>query len=165
MFCNLILDSLLRGFRELGIYVLAFADDLVLMFSGQSASSIEEEANRALACVHCWGVRNKLRFAASKTNSMVLTKKLKYDDPVVYMNDAKISLVGEIRLLGMTVDRKLTGKLAVPKMLDAVQRSVALKACWAQRTVSLHSALILSRLLPLDIRVREAVWLYEVKRG
>ncbi|GBP95481.1 hypothetical protein EVAR_65212_1 [Eumeta japonica] len=28
-----------------------------------------------------------------------------------------------------------------------------------------HSALILSRLLPLDIRVSEAAWLYEVKRG
>ncbi|GBP78444.1 Putative 115 kDa protein in type-1 retrotransposable element R1DM [Eumeta japonica] len=193
--------------RELGVYVQAFADDVVLMFSGQSASSIEE-ANHALARVHCWGVRNKLRFAPSKTNSMVLTKKLKYDDPVVHMNGEQISLVGEIRLLGLTIDRKLTfvphvakackkatniykglaraakatwglspeivrtiyitvieptvlyascawapatGKLGVRKMLDAVQRSVALKACRAHRTVSLHSALILSRLLPLDI--------------
>ncbi|GBP79528.1 hypothetical protein EVAR_89894_1 [Eumeta japonica] len=50
-------------------------------------------------------------------------------------------------------------------MLDAVQRSVALKACRAFRTLSLHSALILSRLLPIDIRVREVAWLYEVKRG
>ncbi|GBP53033.1 hypothetical protein EVAR_43318_1 [Eumeta japonica] len=50
-------------------------------------------------------------------------------------------------------------------MLDAVQRSVALKACRAHRTVSLHSALILARLLPLDIRVREVAWLYEVERG
>ncbi|GBP78439.1 Putative 115 kDa protein in type-1 retrotransposable element R1DM [Eumeta japonica] len=58
-----------------------------------------------------------------------------------------------------------TRKLGVRKMLDAVQRSVALKACRAHRTVSLHSALILARLLPLDIRVREVAWLYEVKRG
>ncbi|GBP48765.1 hypothetical protein EVAR_32785_1 [Eumeta japonica] len=50
-------------------------------------------------------------------------------------------------------------------MLGAVQSSVALKACRAHRTVSLHSALILSRLLPLNMRVREAAWLYEVKRG
>ncbi|GBP68550.1 hypothetical protein EVAR_53968_1 [Eumeta japonica] len=46
-------------------------------------------------------------------------------------------------------------------MLDALQRSVALKVCRAYPMVSLHSALILSRLLPLDIRMREAVWLYE----
>ncbi|GBO99369.1 Putative 115 kDa protein in type-1 retrotransposable element R1DM [Eumeta japonica] len=146
-----------------------------------------------LARVHCWGVRNKLRFAPSKTNSMVLTKKLKYDDPVVHMNGERISSVGEIRLLGLTIDKKLTfiphvakackkatniykglaraakatwglspeivrtiyitviepivlyascawapatRKLGVRKMLDAVQRSVALKACRAHRTVS-----------------------------
>ncbi|GBP91972.1 Putative 115 kDa protein in type-1 retrotransposable element R1DM [Eumeta japonica] len=106
-FWNLILDSLLRELGELGVYVQAFADDVVLMFSGQSASSIEEETNHALARVHCGGVRNKLRFAPSKTNSMVLTKKLKYDDPVVHMNGEQISLVGEIRL-GLTIDRKLT---------------------------------------------------------
>ncbi|GBP04941.1 hypothetical protein EVAR_3816_1 [Eumeta japonica] len=56
------------------------------MFSVQSALSIKKELNRALARVHCWGVRNKLKFAPPKINSMVLTKKLKYDDPVVHMN-------------------------------------------------------------------------------
>ncbi|GBP11962.1 hypothetical protein EVAR_74578_1 [Eumeta japonica] len=64
----------------------AFSDDVVLMFFGQSASSVEEAANRALVHVHCWEVRNKLRFVPSETNSMVLTRKLKYDDPVVHMN-------------------------------------------------------------------------------
>ncbi|GBP89235.1 hypothetical protein EVAR_71121_1 [Eumeta japonica] len=58
-----------------------------------------------------------------------------------------------------------TRKLGVRKMFDAVWRSVVLKACRAHRTVSLHFVLILSRLLRLDIRVREAAWLYEVKRG
>ncbi|GBP24895.1 hypothetical protein EVAR_14229_1, partial [Eumeta japonica] len=214
-FWNLILDSLLRELGELGVYLQVFADDVVLVFSEQSASSIKEEANRALARVHCWEVINKLRFTSSKTNSMLLTKKLKYDDPVVHMNGEQISLlVGQIRLLDLTIDRKLkfiphvakackktvniykglaqaakakwglspevtrtvyvvmiepkvlyascvwapaTRKLGVRKMLNAVQRSVALKACGAHRTVSLHSALIPSMLLPLDIRVREAV--------
>ncbi|GBP60064.1 hypothetical protein EVAR_7057_1 [Eumeta japonica] len=50
-------------------------------------------------------------------------------------------------------------------MLDAVQRSVALKACRAHCTVFLHSALILSRLFPIDIKARKVAGLYEVKRG
>ncbi|GBP71821.1 Putative 115 kDa protein in type-1 retrotransposable element R1DM [Eumeta japonica] len=165
-------------------YVQAIADDVVLVIFGQLVSLIEGEANRALACVHSWGVRNKLRFAPLKNNSMVLIKKLKYDDAVVHINGEQISLVGEIRLLGLTIDRKLifiphvtksckkaaniykglaraakatwslslkvvriiyitmiesvvlyascawtlaTGKLGVQKMLDTVQRSVALK--------------------------------------
>ncbi|GBP87884.1 hypothetical protein EVAR_63823_1 [Eumeta japonica] len=50
-------------------------------------------------------------------------------------------------------------------MLDVVQHSVAVKACRAHRTASLHSALILLRLLSLDIRAGEAAWLYELRRG
>ncbi|GBP60479.1 Putative 115 kDa protein in type-1 retrotransposable element R1DM [Eumeta japonica] len=132
---------------------------------------------------------------------MVLTKKLKYDDPVVHMNGEQISSVGEIRLLGLTIDKKLT---FIPHVAKACKKAAniykglarAAKATWGLspeivRTIyitviepivlyascawtlatrklgvlSLHSALILSRLLPLDIRVREVAWLYEVKRG
>ncbi|GBP00870.1 hypothetical protein EVAR_50151_1 [Eumeta japonica] len=125
------------------------------MFSGQSASSIEEEANHALARVHCWGVRNKL---SPSGQGDVGSESGGREDHIHYRNRANRAV--RIVRLG-TGDRKL----GVRKMLDAVQRSVALKACRAHRTVSLHSALILSRLLPLDIRVREAAWLYEVKRG
>ncbi|GBP18798.1 Putative 115 kDa protein in type-1 retrotransposable element R1DM [Eumeta japonica] len=50
-FWNLVLDSLLRELGDLGVYVQAFADDVVLMFSGQSASALEAETNRALAHV------------------------------------------------------------------------------------------------------------------
>ncbi|GBP24319.1 hypothetical protein EVAR_9417_1 [Eumeta japonica] len=41
----------------------------------QSASSVEKDANRALAQAHCCGVRNKLRFTSLRINSIVLTKK------------------------------------------------------------------------------------------
>ncbi|GBP30779.1 Retrovirus-related Pol polyprotein from type-1 retrotransposable element R1 [Eumeta japonica] len=51
-FWNLSLDSLLREIGELVLYVRAFAVDMVLMFSGQLASWIEEDANHALARVH-----------------------------------------------------------------------------------------------------------------
>ncbi|GBP87912.1 Putative 115 kDa protein in type-1 retrotransposable element R1DM [Eumeta japonica] len=68
---------------------------------------VEEDADRALAHVHCWRIKNKLRLSPPKTNLMVLTKKVKYDDPVVHINDEQISLVGEIRLIGLTIDRKL----------------------------------------------------------
>ncbi|GBP97547.1 Putative 115 kDa protein in type-1 retrotransposable element R1DM [Eumeta japonica] len=132
---NIILDSLLRELGVLGVYVQAFADDVVLMFSRQSASSIGEEANHALARVRCWGIRNKLRFAPSKTNSMVLTKMLKYDDPVMHMNGEQINLVGEIHLLGLTIDRKLT---IIPHVAKACKKATniykglarAAKATW-----------------------------------
>ncbi|GBP46525.1 hypothetical protein EVAR_45945_1 [Eumeta japonica] len=51
-----------------------------------------------------------------------------------------------------------TKKLGVRKMLDAVQRSIALEALRAHRTVSLHSVLIFSRLLAIDIRLEILVY-------
>ncbi|GBP10273.1 Putative 115 kDa protein in type-1 retrotransposable element R1DM [Eumeta japonica] len=196
-FWNLVLDFLLQELGDLGVYVQTFADDVVLMFSGQSASALEVEVNRALAHVKDWDDWNKLRFAPSKNNPMMLTKKLKFDVPTIYMGNIIIALVDEIRFLGITIDKRLTftpheakvckkagniykgiarvvkatwrlsleivkmiyvvviepivlyvscawapatSKLGVTKMLDALQRSVALKACRAYRTVSLHSA-------------------------
>ncbi|GBP93762.1 hypothetical protein EVAR_63125_1 [Eumeta japonica] len=41
------------------------------------------------------------------------------------------------------------------KIFDTLQRSVALKTCWALSMVSFHSALILSRILLLQVRMRE----------
>ncbi|GBP90777.1 Putative 115 kDa protein in type-1 retrotransposable element R1DM [Eumeta japonica] len=150
-----------RDFK--GLYK-AFADDVVLMFSGQSASSIGGGQPR-LARVHCWGVRNaEVRAIENKLDGA--DQKLKYDDPVVHMNGERISSVGEIRLLGLSPssqgdvgsesgdredhihyrDRAYRSVRFVrlgtgdeearrAKMLDAVQRSVALKACRAHRTV------------------------------
>ncbi|GBP96413.1 Putative 115 kDa protein in type-1 retrotransposable element R1DM [Eumeta japonica] len=182
---NLVLDSLLRELGDLGVYVQAFADDVVLMFSGQSASALEAETNRALAHVRDWGDRNKLRFAPSKTNAMVLTRKLNQGvqrAASIYKGIARaakatwglspeivrtiyVAAIEPIVTYASCAWAPATKKLGVRKMLDALQRSVALKACRAYKTVSLHSALILARLLPLDIRVREAARLYEVKRG
>ncbi|GBP52410.1 hypothetical protein EVAR_4693_1 [Eumeta japonica] len=52
---NLILDPLLREHKQFGKYVQAVANDMVLIFSGQSVISVEEEAQRALAHVHYCG--------------------------------------------------------------------------------------------------------------
>ncbi|GBP26930.1 hypothetical protein EVAR_95716_1 [Eumeta japonica] len=49
------------------------------------------------------GGQNELRFIL-----MVLTKKLKNGDPIVHINDEQISLIGEIRFLDLTLNRKLT---------------------------------------------------------
>ncbi|XP_026331400.1 uncharacterized protein LOC113238780 [Hyposmocoma kahamanoa] len=221
-FWNLLLDPLLKGLEEKGVHCQAFADDVVLIFSGDNAEQIERQADAALEHVQRWGVENKLKFAPHKTQAMVITNKIKYDSPRLTMGGERIGLSREIKILGLTVDDKLTfnshvrnvcrkaialykqlartakiswglhpevirtiytavieptimyaasawsmatNKLGVKKQLDMVQRGFAQKITKAYRTVSLHSALLLSGLLPLDIRIREAASLYEVKKG
>ncbi|XP_052744231.1 uncharacterized protein LOC128199301 [Bicyclus anynana] len=219
---NLLLDPLLRGLEERGEHCQAFADDVVLVFEGNTGLEISLRANAALAYVQEWGVRNKLRFAPHKTKAMVLTRKLKYDSPRLNMGGTGVDLSGEIKILGLTIDSNLTfnshvkntcmrveglykqlsraarvswglhpqviktiytavvepivlyaasawapaaRKLGVRKRLSALQRGFAQKITKSYRTVSLNSAMALAGILPLDLRIREAAYLYEAKRG
>lgn len=221
-FWNLILDSLLHKMASMGVYCQAFADDVVLVFSDSTTGPLQQSANDTLEVVSEWGVQNKLRFAAHKTNAMVLTRKLKYTVPVLHMSGTRLNLVEHIKLLGLTIDSKLTfnahvsatckkaadiykqlacaakvtwglnreiirtiyvsviepivmyaasawapaaEKLMTRNQFDSLQRGFAQKICKAYRTVSLTSALILSGLLPLDLRVIEAATLFKIRKG
>ncbi|KAJ0170097.1 hypothetical protein K1T71_014703 [Dendrolimus kikuchii] len=219
---DLLLDPLLKDLEARGYYVQAFADDVVLLFDGDSGSSIERGANAALSYVQEWGVRNKLKFAAHKTKAVTFTRKLKYDTPRLSMGGVSIEMASEVKVLGVTIDSSLTfnshirsvcakaisfhkqlsraakvtwglnpevvrimytavlepvilyaasvwapsaTKLGVRKQLNTVQRGFAQKMCRAYKTVSLNSAMVLSGLLPLDLRIKEVASLYEAKRG
>ncbi|XP_045451569.1 uncharacterized protein LOC123660556 [Melitaea cinxia] len=105
---NLLLDPLLQEMEAKGDYAQAFADDVVLLFEGETALEIERRANAALERVRAWGQSNKLRFAPHKTNAMLVTRKLKYDTPRLRMGGIDVVLLSEIKLLGVVIDHKLT---------------------------------------------------------
>ena len=221
-FWNIILDSLLQKLNCDGVYCQAFADDVALVFADHSTHNLEQMINSTLETVVEWGNRNKLNFAAHKTNAMLLTRKTKYDPLRLCMSGTTIELVKEIKILGLVIDHRLSFKShvsaqikkaaniykqlacaakvywglnsdvirtiyvavvepiimyaasawsrstdmqAIQDQLNALQRGFAQKICKAYRTVSLVSALSLSGLLPLDIRIKENASLYKVKRG
>lgn len=105
---NLLLDPLLTELGRQKYYCQAFADDVLLVFDGETALEVQSRANDALAYVHLWGVKNKLKFAPHKTNAMVMTRKLKFDIPRLSMGGAVIGMTDEIKVLGLIIDRKLT---------------------------------------------------------
>ncbi|KAJ2947205.1 hypothetical protein O0L34_g16913 [Tuta absoluta] len=107
-FWNVLLDPLLDEMEERGVFCQAFADDIVLVFSGTTALEIEKVANPTLAHVKAWGAKNRLIFAAHKTNALLVTKKLKYDTPRIHMDGTNIQMVEEVKILGLTIDSKLT---------------------------------------------------------
>lgn len=73
-----------------------FADDIVLVFDGKLASAIERQANATLTNVWVRSVRYRLKFAPHKTCGIVITKKLKYDDPCLSMGTTDIGILKEI---------------------------------------------------------------------
>ncbi|CAH2210898.1 jg7108 [Pararge aegeria aegeria] len=108
IFWNLLLDPLLNGIDERGIYCQAFANDVVLVFSGETAREIQNSANPTLEYINNWGRNNKLKFAAHKTKAMILTNKLKHDTPQLTMGTENLDIVKDIKILGLTKDSKLT---------------------------------------------------------
>lgn len=105
---NILLDTLLKGLQRRGDYGQAFADDVVLLFDGDTAVEVQRRANDALAYVREWGIKHKLKFAPHKTKAMLLTRKLKFDTPHLRMGGVDIAMSKEIKLLGLWIDDKLT---------------------------------------------------------
>lgn len=81
---------------------------MVLIFDGNTAAEIELHENAVLSRVQAWGVSNKLKFAPHRTNSITITRRLKYDTPRLTMGGIDISSSKQIKLLGVTIDAKLT---------------------------------------------------------
>lgn len=102
------MDPLLKDLEMRGDYCQAFADDIVLIFDGDTAQEVQRQANAALAHVQEWGVKNKLKFAPQKTKAMIITRKLKYDTPLLNMGGVDIGMSTDIKILGLIIDHKLT---------------------------------------------------------
>ncbi|GBP34504.1 hypothetical protein EVAR_29899_1 [Eumeta japonica] len=63
-------DHLLLELKDFAVYVQAFAYEVDLVTSGQSASTLEAEANRKIVHIKDWTDQNKLKFVPSKTKAM-----------------------------------------------------------------------------------------------
>ncbi|GBP40470.1 Retrovirus-related Pol polyprotein from type-1 retrotransposable element R1 [Eumeta japonica] len=73
-FWNVILDSLVDKLSNEEVHYQAFADDMILAFSGRSIESLQKRANSVLQVVVPWGDRNKVKFAPLKTKVILFTR-------------------------------------------------------------------------------------------
>lgn len=222
LFWNVQLNPLLEVADTLSAHIQAFADDILVVARAKTTAELETKVNEALGKIAEWGTEYKMRFAAHKTQAIVLTRKLKYDSPRFELNGQPLELADSLKVLGLTVDRslnfrahldniyrktvnifKMTSRAVktqwglnpeimrllylvtvepvvlyaasawastvdrkfVKARLDHITRMFALKISRAHRTTSLVSSALISRILPLDLRLREQASLYEVKRG
>lgn len=219
---NILLDPIFDLDLGSNVHIQAFADDILVVAWGSTGGAVETRMNHALDRVFTWGVGNKLRFAAHKTQAMVVTRKLRYVVPSLEMGGTPIDLGKSIKVLGLVIDcnlnfgqhldqtiKKASGlyrmvataaraqwglnsdivrliylavveptilygasvwgdavlKKTYRRRLDRIQRYFAIAIAKSHRTVSLNSSTLLSRILPLDLRVQEQKGLYEIKRG
>jgi len=88
--------------------VIAFADDLTIMMTGNTPSEAEVYANSDLAKIEKCAKENKMQFNETKSKAMLLTRKRKNKNINIYLNNRRLEVVKEMKYLGIYSDSRLT---------------------------------------------------------
>ena len=107
---NCVLKSLLLELRSQGFYVQAYADDLAVLVTGADMLWIRGMAQKAINIAENCALEQELQFSCKKTEIVLFTHKRSPDLGSLSMNGTKLELSKEAKLLGVTLDSKLTWK-------------------------------------------------------
>ncbi|GBL88858.1 hypothetical protein AVEN_158967-1 [Araneus ventricosus] len=98
------MDTALNLELPQGCYMQAFADDLIVVISGNDKDCLEENGNLVLKKLVAWGARHKLMFNASKTFLLpiIYDERPNMKDPrELKLNYQKVVAKNSIRYLGV----------------------------------------------------------------
>lgn len=101
---NVQLDPLLDEAETLEAHVQAFADDILIVASSDTVEELNRKINRSLEVISIWGHKNKMRFAAHKTQVVIVTKRQKYEKPSFVFNGSTLQIAESVTVLGVTID-------------------------------------------------------------
>lgn len=107
---NVQLDPLLRAADGLKAHVQAFADDILVVASGDTTEELRLNAQEALEAIVDWGKNSKMRFAAHKTQAIFITRRLEVTPPDLMLEDTAIHFRESIKVLGLIIDRRLLSR-------------------------------------------------------
>ena len=107
---NCVLNSLLLELHSRGFYVQAYTDDLAVLVTGADMLWIRGMAQKAINIAANCALEQELQFSSKKTEIVLFTHKRIPDLGSLSMNGTKLELSNEARLLGVTLDSKLTWK-------------------------------------------------------
>jgi len=108
---NIMYDDLLRlNVNEivLGPFsctLVAFADDVAVVTTGQTAQILEEATNEALDAVCKWLEGRGLTLSKSKSEAVILTTKRGYEKPKLQIDGIPIKVKDQIRYLGVEISQ------------------------------------------------------------
>ena len=118
----LVLELRCRGF-----YVQAYADNLAVLTTGADMLWIRRMAQKAKNFTANWASEQELQFSSKKTEIVLFTHKRNPDLGSLSMKGSKLELSKKARLLGVTLDSKLTWK---PHYTPIIRKaSTALMQC------------------------------------
>lgn len=116
-------DNLLKLFDNTPVDSSAFVDDKSLLITGVDPTSMYEMMQRYLNYAQAWATKNGLTFCPNKSVTILfshreLPKTLK-KPPLLYLNGKALPNVSSTKLLGITLDKKLTFQTHIKQRIKA----------------------------------------------
>ena len=113
---NCVLINPLLELRTRGFYVQAYADDLAVLLTGSDMLWIRGIAQKAINIAANWASEQELQLTSKKTEIVLFTHKQNPDLASLSMSGSKLELSKEAKLLGVTLDSKLTWKPRITRI-------------------------------------------------
>ena len=108
-------------------YVQAYADDLAVLVTGADMLWITGMAQKTINIAANWASEQELQFSSKETEIVLFTHKRVTDLGYLSLNGSKLEPSKAARLLGVTLDSKLTWK---PNITPITRKaSIALLQC------------------------------------
>ena len=101
-----------------GFYVQAYADDLAVLVTNADMLRIRDMAQKAINIAASWASEQELQFNSKKTEIVQFTHKRNPDLSFLSRNCSKLELSKEAKLLGATLDSKLTWKSHITRIIS-----------------------------------------------
>lgn len=139
---NIQLDPLLEEADNIDAHVQAFADDILIVASADNIEELNRKINTSLDMITTWGLKNKMRFAAHKTQVAIFTKRQKYKAPQFVFNGATLQLANAVTVLGVTIDAGLTFREHLDKTTNKALNIYKAVSKAARATWGLNSEII-----------------------
>ena len=131
LFWNLVFDSLLDRLAELPhCQPVAYADDLVIVVTGNSRVQIEDRAHTAIGALEEWCSDHRMLLSTEKTVGVLLKGKLnKERPPIIKIVNKRLRIDTSIKYLGVIIDSGF--KFAIHPRYVAENARVVMSWCAA----------------------------------
>jgi hypothetical protein len=126
---SLVVDDLLWELNYRCYYTVGYADDTAILINRKFPQTVSEVLQTALHTVQQWCERTKLSINPNKTVVISFTRRRNIKglkEPILF--GEKIQLSSEVKYLGITLDKRLTWKKQLDKVINKVY-----KAFWTCR--------------------------------
>ena len=137
---NLCFDDLLREFEKLGVNIVGFADDAVLLVSGTALGPLFRRMNSAIKVLCRWAQARRLKISETKTVGMVFQKtrnivKIQMPNIKLGINGKPLKMVNSAVYLGFTLTSNLKWADHIKNKVGAAKRKLfkfrsAIKPNW-----------------------------------